>query len=288
MKDDVLMRGFEFGVWEFPGDTMTSVDWSVTGSENGGTVLGSGTASGADLTDKFLSTNQYGYNIDVIDVSGLDVNLNAGTYWLNLQNAVVPSGDPVYWDENSGNGCGGSDGKGGGCPSQASESAVGTIPSEAFTIMAAAAPPGVRPNPAAFCCLAPGCSAWPVCCVASCSELRAAIWQAGVSRSGLVLCQRLRAYQRMSEISGSETCIRAWIQPCRHRFCGNWALAPSGGRLGANGGRRFCKLPTSPANAIRSTPIAGSRLAAAIGVPSASLGAGSSTPRSPRRPRRSG
>ena len=34
---------------------------------------------------------------------------------------MVPSGDPVYWDENSGK-------------SSASESAIGTIPSEAFTI----------------------------------------------------------------------------------------------------------------------------------------------------------
>ena len=54
---------------------------------------------------------------------------SGSTYWLNLQNAVVPSGDPVYWDENSGTGC-----QSNGCPSSASESAVGTIPSEAFTI----------------------------------------------------------------------------------------------------------------------------------------------------------
>jgi hypothetical protein len=44
-----------------------------------------------------------------------------GTYWVNLQNASVPSGDPVYWDENSG-------------PAQASENSVGSIPSEAFTL----------------------------------------------------------------------------------------------------------------------------------------------------------
>jgi hypothetical protein len=50
------------------------------------------------------------------------VNLSAGTYWLNMQNASVPSGDPVFWDENSG-------------PSEASESSVGTIPSESFTIL---------------------------------------------------------------------------------------------------------------------------------------------------------
>jgi hypothetical protein len=36
---------------------------------------------------------------------------------------VVNDGDPIFWDENSG-------------PSQASENSVGTIPSEAFTILA--------------------------------------------------------------------------------------------------------------------------------------------------------
>ena len=111
--------GFQFGVWEFPGDTMSTVDWSITSQENAGTVFGSGTAN---VTDKYISSNQYGYNIDLITVSGLNVNETKGaTYWLNLQNATVPSGDPVYWDENSGK-------------SSASESAVGTIPSEAFTI----------------------------------------------------------------------------------------------------------------------------------------------------------
>ena len=49
-------------------------------------------------------------------------DLQAGDYWLNLQNASVPSGDPVYWDENSG-------------PSQASVNGIGTIPSEAFEIL---------------------------------------------------------------------------------------------------------------------------------------------------------
>ncbi len=124
------VTNFSFGVWEFPGDTMTSVDWSITLGENSGNVFGSGTASGANLTDTFISTNQFGYDIDKISVTGLNVpELSGVKYWLNLQNAAVPSGDPVFWDENSGVGCGGS-----GCPSQASESAVGTIASEAFTI----------------------------------------------------------------------------------------------------------------------------------------------------------
>jgi hypothetical protein len=124
------VTGFAFGFWEFPGDVMSSVDWSITSAENGGTVYGSGTASGGFLSDKFISSNQYGYNIDLITVTGLDVSTSSGTtYWLNLQNATVPSGDPVYWDENSGGGC-----RSSGCPSSASESAVGTIASEAFTV----------------------------------------------------------------------------------------------------------------------------------------------------------
>ena len=103
------VSGFSFGVWEFPGDVMSSVDWSITSAENGGTLYGSGTASGAYLTDKFISTNQYGYDIDKITVTWSVSGLTDGrTYWLNLQNAAVPSGDPVYWDENSGVGCGGS------------------------------------------------------------------------------------------------------------------------------------------------------------------------------------
>ena len=81
------------------------------------------------MTDKYISSNQYGYNIDLITFNTGGVPLSAGTYWLNLYNATVASGDPVYWDENSGVGCQSS-----GCPSQASESALGTIPSEAFTI----------------------------------------------------------------------------------------------------------------------------------------------------------
>jgi len=138
--------GFSFGVWEFSGDTLTSLGWSFTAGENGGTIFASGTASGNNLTDKFISSNQYGYDIDKITVTGLNVGLNATTYWLNLYNAAVPSGDPVFWDENSGIGCGGDDGKGGGCPSEPSENALGTIASEAFTITGTGG--GTTPEPA--------------------------------------------------------------------------------------------------------------------------------------------
>ena len=140
------VTGFDFGVWEFPGDKLSSVDWSITTEENGGTVFGSGTVSGANLTDTFISSNQYGYNIDWVTASGLNLYMGAGTYWLNLQNAVVPSGNPVYWDENDG-------------PSQASESSLGTIPSEAFDVSGASSctiPPG-----GCGCLGAPACTPEP-------------------------------------------------------------------------------------------------------------------------------
>jgi uncharacterized repeat protein (TIGR03803 family) len=124
------VSGFDIYVWEFPGDSLTSLQWSITSGPNSGTVYGSGTISGSNLTDTFISTNQYGYDIDKISASGLNVTVTPGsTYWINLQNASVPSGDPVFWDENSGAGC-----QSQGCPSQAVESAVGTIPSEAFDV----------------------------------------------------------------------------------------------------------------------------------------------------------
>ncbi len=123
------VTGFNFGVWESPGDTLTSVDWSVNAEENAGTLFGSGTAKGANLTDQFISVNQYGYDIDKITVTGLNVNLGAGTYWLTLQNATVPSGDLVFWDENSGIDC-----RSSGCPSKASENSLGTLPAESFDI----------------------------------------------------------------------------------------------------------------------------------------------------------
>ena len=123
---DSTVGGFDFAAWEFPGDSVLTVDWSITLQENGGTMYGGGTAS---VTQQFISQNAYGYWEYEVSVTGLSVALSAGTYWLNLQNAVVSNGDPVYWDENSGVGC-----QSPGCPSQASESALGTIPSESFDI----------------------------------------------------------------------------------------------------------------------------------------------------------
>jgi hypothetical protein len=130
VADNSTVTGFMIGVWEFPGDVMTGIDWSVTAQENGGTLYGSGTASGKNVTDQFISVNQYGYDIDKVTVTGLNLAVTASTkYWLNLQNAVITTGDPVFWDENSGVGCNSP-----GCPSSSSDNGVGSIGAEAFTV----------------------------------------------------------------------------------------------------------------------------------------------------------
>jgi PEP-CTERM motif len=145
-----FVNGFSFGTFQFPGDVLLSVDWSVTSGENSGTTYGSGTASGANLVDKFVSENQFGYYINEITVTGLNVATTSGTtYWLDLQNAMVASGDSVFWDENSGKGC-----MSNGCPSSASESTIGTIPSESFTINGGSG--GTTPEPSSFLLLASG------------------------------------------------------------------------------------------------------------------------------------
>jgi hypothetical protein len=148
VPDGSSVTGLMFGVWEFPGDNLLSVDWSITRSELGGGTLGSGTAV---TTDRFISVNQYGYDIDEITVTGLNVGVTPGNmYWLNLENAVISTGDPVYWDENSGIGCSSP-----GCPSEASTTATGSVPTEAFTINTGERG-GTTPEPSTFMLFASG------------------------------------------------------------------------------------------------------------------------------------
>ena len=110
----------DFGAWVEPGDVLETAEVEITSSEFGGTTY---TDQVVNFTQSGCSGNQYGFNVCTESGNlGTRVNLSSGTYWLNLDNAVVNDGDPIYWDENSG-------------PSSASENTVGTIPSEAFTVL---------------------------------------------------------------------------------------------------------------------------------------------------------
>ena len=118
-NSSTTITGADFGIWLFPGDTLTSAELSITSGENGGT-------SYFDQTVNFAqggcTMSQYGYNVCQENTLFNGPTLNMGTYWVNLQNGSVPNGDPVFWDMNNG-------------PSSASENTVGTIYSEAFTIL---------------------------------------------------------------------------------------------------------------------------------------------------------
>jgi PEP-CTERM motif len=113
------VSGLQIGVWLFPGDSVSSVQVDL-GSSPFGTNVFSGVVAATVHTD--LGINQFGYDIQQIDF-GFQAFFSEppGTYWLTLSNAVAPSGDPIYWDENSG-------------PSLAYENSLGSIPSESFTL----------------------------------------------------------------------------------------------------------------------------------------------------------
>jgi hypothetical protein len=112
------ITGADFEMWLIEGDTLETAQLSITSGENGGTSYFNQTVS---FTQSGCSLNQYSYDV-CAESTAFNVAAPTSASWINLQNAVTADGEPVYWDENSG-------------PSSASESSVGTIPSEAFTIL---------------------------------------------------------------------------------------------------------------------------------------------------------
>ncbi len=127
--------GLNFGAWLFPGDVLETAEISISSQAlGGGTIYLDNVVS---FTQSGCSSNQYGFNVCTETSANFNgPELQPGTYWVNLQNAVVSDGDPLYWDENSGVGC-----ESQGCPSQAEANSVGTIPSEAFTVLGSSSPP---------------------------------------------------------------------------------------------------------------------------------------------------
>ncbi len=120
------ITGLTFGAWLFPGDTMQSVEVSITSGPGSGTTYFD---SIVDVTQASCFTNGFGDNVCSETAIFTILGLPAGNYWINLQNADVNTGDPAFWDQNSGVGCNSP-----GCPSMAQESQLGTIPSESFTL----------------------------------------------------------------------------------------------------------------------------------------------------------
>ena len=129
--------GMMFGAWLSPGDTLLTSELSITSEPGGGQTyfdqIVNWSASGCNV-------NQYGFDICTETATFNGPTLDNGTYWVVLQNAVDTLGDPVYWDENSGEGC-----HSPGCPSL-TYWFEGSIPAESFTILGS--PAGTTPEPA--------------------------------------------------------------------------------------------------------------------------------------------
>ena len=134
------INSLAFGAWLFPGDTLTSAEVSLTSNVDGGTIYFDQVVN---FTESGCTVNQYTFDVCTETGSFHGPTLPNGAYWLNLQNAIVPSGNPVYWDENSGVGC-----TSPGCPFQAEGAGVGSIPSESFTLYGS--PSGTTPEPSSI------------------------------------------------------------------------------------------------------------------------------------------
>jgi len=127
LSSNSTVTSFDGGFWVGPGDSPASTSWAITtGNPSflGGTVVASGSGS--------YSNSLYclGCGLGVFDIytstlSGLNVSLAAGTYYLELYNGLTAFGgnSSLFWDENSG-------------PSTAYEYPFFTtgIPSQAFNI----------------------------------------------------------------------------------------------------------------------------------------------------------
>jgi hypothetical protein len=134
LANDSTVNGLSFGAWIFPGDPFVAVEVAITSSEFGGTTYFDQVVN---LTQSGCTLNQFGFNVCTASGGfGTNLNLAAGTYWLTLENAEGTD-DGLYWDQNSG-------------PSLASESSIGTIPSESFTISGTATGTGTVPEPTAI------------------------------------------------------------------------------------------------------------------------------------------
>jgi hypothetical protein len=113
-----FVEGFGIVTWNSPGDNLSNLEMQLGASPFGNyyydQVL-------APTTSMDLGPNQYGLELWEYEFTVAGVDVPSGTNWITLQNANVPSGDPIYWDENSG-------------PSSAFENTIGSIPSESFTV----------------------------------------------------------------------------------------------------------------------------------------------------------
>jgi PEP-CTERM motif len=129
------ITGLDFVYWDTSStDILTTVDMSI-GSTPFGNDIFSGTLT--DVTNTFLGTNQFGYQLLEAACKGTHIPPPPIVLYVTLSNACTTGGcseNPIYWDENSG-------------PSSAFENTLGSIPSEAFTLIGTS---GTTPEPSSI------------------------------------------------------------------------------------------------------------------------------------------
>lgn len=146
LNTNATVNGLAFVAWMFPDETVVEGEVAITSSEFGGTSYFD---NNVNFTQSSCFTNGGGFNVCTETAVFSNVNLTAGTYWLTLDNVITTApDDPVYWDQNSG-------------PSLASQSSVGTIPSESFTIIGGigTGTSGTTPEPGSLMLFGTGCLA---------------------------------------------------------------------------------------------------------------------------------
>lgn len=128
LSSTVTVEGANFYVWLLPGDSLTSVIWSITDTAYG-TSIESGTAAGGPNTQVATAFGYYPVLEESISIP--QITLAAGTYWFQLSGGQDAYGTNVWWDESGG-------------PSIAYETGGSDpIPSETFQIVA-------TPEPSSF------------------------------------------------------------------------------------------------------------------------------------------
>ncbi|MGO9093590.1 MAG: hypothetical protein ACLQGV_00055 [Bryobacteraceae bacterium] len=156
LPSNSTVDSINLALWAFPGDTLSTVDWYIQANDSpsdplSGTIIASGTAS---PTNTLIGTNEGDYiyeesfDIPVLSLSG------GTTYWLQLANAVVPDGDPIYWDQSDGPSTAyesywgyGMSGNDGGCGGLCTYS-------ESFQLLGTPSGGAVSPSRARCCCWA--------------------------------------------------------------------------------------------------------------------------------------
>ena len=99
LTSNSTLTGVNLIAW-LKSDAITSVDWLITGTAFGGNLYGSGTASVTDIYFAPVPNDSYDLHQETFSLPGL--SLTAGTYYLQLQNAVTVGGNTAYWDASNG------------------------------------------------------------------------------------------------------------------------------------------------------------------------------------------